>query len=97
MDVMWMVFWALFGALIGVSAAQRRGFSVAAGIIGGLLLGPLAVLIFVSGYARRCDPKCPQCAEWIKAEAKVCKHCGRDVAPAGLQEYVGRNWDDKLR
>jgi hypothetical protein len=25
--------------------------------------------------------KCPHCAESIKAEAKVCKHCGRDVAP----------------
>ena len=99
MDVMWMVFWALFGALIGVSAAQRRGFSVAAGIIGGLLLGPLAVLMyFVSGVTRGdATRKCPQCAESIKAEAKVCKHCGRDVAPAGLQEYVGRNWDDKLR
>lgn len=23
--------------------------------------------------------KCPECAEWIKAEALVCKHCGREV------------------
>lgn len=23
--------------------------------------------------------KCPHCAEIIKREAKVCKHCGRDV------------------
>jgi len=28
--------------LIGISAAQRRGFNMAAGVIGGLLLGPLA-------------------------------------------------------
>jgi len=26
--------------------------------------------------------KCPHCAESIKAQAKVCKHCGRDVKPA---------------
>ena len=25
--------------------------------------------------------KCEYCAEDIKAEAKVCKHCGRDVPP----------------
>ena len=23
--------------------------------------------------------KCPFCAEWVKQEAKVCKHCGRDI------------------
>lgn len=23
--------------------------------------------------------KCPHCAEWVKAEAKVCKHCGREI------------------
>ena len=26
---------------------------------------------------------CPFCAELIKAKAKVCKHCGRDVEPIG--------------
>lgn len=64
--------WILFGALIGVSASQRRGFGTAAGVIGGMLLGPLAALMyFVSGDRR----KCPQCAEWIKKEAKLCPHC----------------------
>ena len=59
----WSLFWMLFGALIGVSAAQRGGFGTASGVIGGILLGPLAVLMyFVSGDRR----KCPQCAEWIK-------------------------------
>lgn len=23
--------------------------------------------------------KCPYCAEWVKSEAKVCKHCGREI------------------
>jgi phosphotransferase system glucose/maltose/N-acetylglucosamine-specific IIC component len=72
-----LLFWVLFGALIGVSAAQRRGFSVAGGIIGGLLLGPLSFLMYFASGDRR---KCPQCAEWIKKEAKLCPHCKTDFA-----------------
>lgn len=74
--------WALFGALIGVAAAQKKGFSVAGGIIGGLLLGPLAFLMFFASGVSGSDSnrkKCPYCAEWIKTEAKVCKHCHKDL------------------
>jgi len=77
--------WALFGALIGVAAAQRKGFSMVGGVIGGLLLGPLAFLMFfISGVSKSDanNKKCPHCAEWIKADAIVCKHCHRDVPAA---------------
>jgi membrane protein YdbS with pleckstrin-like domain len=30
----------------------------------------------------RAERDCPYCAELILARARVCKHCGRDVAPA---------------
>lgn len=74
--------WTLLGALIGVAAAQRKGFSMLGGVLGGLMLGPLAFLMFfisgVSGSDQ--NKKCPHCAEWIKAEATVCKHCHRAVA-----------------
>lgn len=82
---MW-IGWMLFGALIGVFAAQRRGFSVAGGVIGGLLLGPLAFLMFFASGNRK---KCPQCAEWIKKEAKICPYCKSQVG-AG----VSNNKDD---
>jgi len=70
------IFWVLLGALIGISAAQRKGFSVVSGVIGGLLLGPLAVLMFFVTGDRK---KCQYCAENIKKEAKVCPFCKKDV------------------
>ncbi len=76
------IVWAILGALIGFAAAQRRGYSTTAGAIGGLLLGPLAFLMFFTdGVASSQKPrKCPFCAELVKSEALVCKHCGRDIA-----------------
>jgi hypothetical protein len=80
----------LLGILIGIAAAQRRGFSQVAGAIGGLLLGPLAFLLFFVSGVTRSDRsvKCPHCAEFIKAEAKVCKHCRRDVVPKTITEQT---------
>jgi len=77
------LFWPLLGALIGVAAAQRRGFNVLAGLLGGMLLGPLAVLMFFVSGVTSSDKrkKCPYCAEWIKEEAIVCPHCRHDVRP----------------
>lgn len=69
---MGFIAWLLFGALIGVSAAQRRGFGTASGVIGGILLGPLAVLMYFVSSDRY---KCPDCAEWINKGARVCPHC----------------------
>lgn len=94
-----VIAWMLFGALIGVVASQARGFSLAAGIIGGLLLGPLAVLMFfVSGISpgeaqRR---KCPHCAEWVNAEAKICKHCRSPLGPA-VSMRAADGSDDRKR
>jgi len=84
-----IISWLLFGALIGVAAAQRKGFSVLAGVLGGLLLGPLAFLMFfVSGVsASDKNRKCPFCAEFVKAEATICKHCRSELPPPGVDQY----------
>lgn len=36
----------------------------------------LIYLLVYSGKVR-----CPDCAEWIRKEAQVCKHCGHRLAP----------------
>ncbi len=74
------LFWPLMGVLIGLSAAKRKGLGSLPAAIGGLLLGPLAVLIYLvktpKGERKR---RCPSCSEWILEAANVCKHCSRDV------------------
>jgi hypothetical protein len=84
-----VVFW--IGCAIATAiVAGNKGRSAAGWLLLGALLGPVALLIALvvsankpameaeaigSGSVR----KCPFCAELIKAEAIVCKHCGRDV------------------
>jgi uncharacterized membrane protein YdbT with pleckstrin-like domain len=43
---------------------------------------PAAALASGAGEAR-VERDCPWCAERILARARVCKHCGREVSPAG--------------
>ena len=89
------MYWLLLGAAIGVFAAQRRGFSTVGGLVGGLVLGPFAFLMFfVSGIVSADEQlrKCPFCAEWIRPDAKFCKHCRKDVPsrPAAPPQGMSR-------
>jgi hypothetical protein len=85
-----LVVW--LGFAIGVGAwASARGRSGFGWFLLAVLLSPLLAAFFLliagpqnenveaqaiaSGSAR----KCPFCAELIRHEAIVCKHCGRDV------------------
>ena len=76
--------WAVIGAIVGYVAAERRGFSPAVGVLGGLLLGLLSPLMFLCNSAAGSPAcvKCPYCAEWVKGEALICRFCQRPLRPA---------------
>jgi predicted amidophosphoribosyltransferase len=53
----------------------------------GPLLSALVVFLFVRAQ-RRNTKLCPYCAERIKKDAVVCRHCGRELPPAQEQDRL---------
>lgn len=84
--MIYVLLWFAFG-IVGAMIASGKGNSGCGGFALGMLLGPIGLLIAFfssddekeklakSGYTK----KCPYCAEYVKQDAVVCKHCGRDL------------------
>lgn len=80
----WLCFTALLG-IIPAYIAARRGRSFPAWWLYGTLLFIVALIhslllskpanLIAEEASKRGLAKCPNCAEWIKSEARVCKHC----------------------
>ena len=77
--LMAMLFFPAIGAMVGLNAARKRGFSVAGGVIGGIFLGILSPLLYLAQGTRK---RCANCAEWIEPAALVCPHCRQPVDAA---------------
>jgi predicted amidophosphoribosyltransferase len=70
LDLIWYVVIWVLSLVIGIKL--RHG----SGMLWALILGPAGVLVAVLLHAPPNTMKCPDCAERVKGEAKVCKHCG---------------------
>lgn len=84
--MIYIIIWIGLG-IVGAMIASSKGNSGCGGFALGVLLGPVGLLIaFFSSddekEKRRKQggvKKCPYCAEYVKQDAIVCKHCGRTL------------------
>ncbi len=75
-----LIFW--IGGSIAVGMwAERRGRSAASWMLCALLFSPLLSALFLA-VSGNLGPKCVHCAETVKPEATLCKHCGRPIERA---------------
>jgi len=76
--LVWIASGVIGASLLGQYDRAGTGFLL------GAILGPIGVI--VAFVVRRSEQskrrKCPHCAEVVLIEARVCKHCGRDIEAA---------------
>lgn len=90
--IYYIITWICF-SIISAMIASNKGNSTVVGFLLGVLLGPIGVLISWAASNNTEElrkrngenKKCPYCAEYVKDDALICKHCGRTLRMVGPQ------------
>jgi hypothetical protein len=99
-DIVNLLFvWLGFAIVVGIAAAHRgrsgAGWLLLAVVISPLIAGLLVLALPDPNKERqqrelqKNSRKCPLCAELVRREAIVCKHCGRDLPPYHRDDEQG--------
>jgi hypothetical protein len=95
MIVVLLVFWAMCGGLAAFIASSKGGDGML-GFVAGVLLGPIGVIVAMfmgseKGVAMKAvtageKKKCPDCAELVQPEARVCRFCRHEFPATSGQD-----------
>lgn len=102
------LFWVGLAIAVGIFASNR-GRSGFGWFLISLVISPLLGLIFVAVMKNLAEGKtgapvapgpdthvkCPACAEWVRPEATICKHCRSPLTPSTTAQAMRQAEDDK--
>lgn len=98
----YVIIWVLCG-FASAMVASSKGRSASGWFFMGLIFGPFGILFALFSGKEGPDEnekKCPFCAEFVKREAVVCKHCGKELPQPpvktkgwGTYQVPGRPWE----
>ncbi len=91
--ILWLFLSIVAGIIAGNKGRSGFGFFLLAALLSPLI-GIIAALIASENrdaveekqVNSGINKKCPFCAELVKAEAKICKHCGKDFPELELEK-----------